>query len=332
MRTETNISGAPVSRRRALQALLATACAGLVPAPFAHAGRPIRFIVPASAASGLDPMARAAQHALARVLGQAVVIDNPALTDGMAGTAALVSAAPDGFTLGFVSNDHVITPSVCKSMPFDPINDITPLAMVGTTPMVLVCNPKLRAANANELIALLKASPGPMNFGSPGHGTLTHLATEMFLDAACAKANHVAHSGAGAMVTALISGEVAFATAALPSVQQHLKSGALRALGVASAERVAAAPEIPTMAEQGWPGFVVEGWFAFVAPKGMAASAVKHLNEAAQSAFGSAEVQGAMARQGNIIHVSTPQVAAEYLRSERVRYAMLVKQAGIEAR
>ena len=320
----------PMNRRSALQALLGTACSSLVPTALAQAGRPIRFILPVATDSGSDIIARAAQHGLARVLGHTVIIDNQPGPGGRVGTAALVKSAPDGYTLGFVSNNHVIYPSVYGSVPFDPINDITPIAMVGATPMVVVCNPKVPAANAKEMVALLKSRAGQVNFGSSGSGTLLHLASRMFLEQAGAKANHVPYQGAGPMIAALIGGQIEFATAELPSVQAHLKSGALRALGVGSAERVAAAPEIPTMAEQGLPGFLVEGWFAFIAPKGLAPMEVKHLNAAAQSAFALPVVKDAMARQGSITRLSTPEVAAEFIRTEMVKYAQLVKKAGIE--
>ncbi len=318
-----------MSRRRALQALLVTTCSTLIPTPFAQAGRSIRFILPAATAPGVDSTMVAVQHALARVLGRAVAIDNQLGASDMAGTTALVRSAPDGYTLGVVSNSHVITPSVYRSLPFDPIDDITPIAMIGNTPMVLVCNPAVPAANANELPALLKSRAGHMNFGSSGHGSFVHLASERFLAETGTKASHIPYKGVEPMLAGLIGGEVGFAAVALASAQAHLKSGALRALGVSTPERVAAAPEIPTMAEQGLPGGLAEGWFAFVAPKGLPPAEVERLNVAAQSAFAAPEVIEAMAEQGNSLRISSPQVAAEFIRTERVNYARLVKKAGI---
>jgi tripartite-type tricarboxylate transporter receptor subunit TctC len=318
-----------MNRRRALQALLVTTCSTLAPTPFAQEGRSIRCILPVGTASGVDSIVAAVQHALARVLGHAVAIDHQPGAGGMAGTSALVRSAPDGYTLGFVSNSHVIAPSVYRTLPFDPINDITPIAMIGNTPMVLVCNPTLPAADANELLALLKSRAVRMNFGSSGHGSFVHLASERFLAEAGAKANHVAYEGVEPMLVGLICGEVEFAAVALASVHAHLKSGALHALGVSAAQRVAAAPEIPTMAEQGLPDGLAEGWFALVAPKGLPPAEVVRLNVAAQSAFAAPEVMQAMADQGNRIRISTPQVAAEFFRTELVSYAQFVKKAGI---
>jgi tripartite-type tricarboxylate transporter receptor subunit TctC len=153
----------------------------------------------------------------------------------------------------------------------------------------------------------------------------------MFLDEAGVKARHIPYKGVGPMLTDLIGGQVEFATAALPSVQQHLKSGALRAIGMATAQRVAAAPDMPTFVEQGLPGYVVEAWFAVLGPKGLPATDVKRINAAVISAFADPAVMEAMAKQGNVINVSTPERAQAFFKSEMAKYAALVKKAGIEA-
>ena len=169
-----------------------------------------------------------------------------------------------------------------------------------------------------------------MNFASGGNGTILHLATEMFLDEAGVKARHIPYKGVGPMLTDLIGGQVDFATAALPSVQPHLKSGALRAIGVATAQRVAAAPEIPTFVEQGLPNYIVEAWFALIGPKGLAPAQVQHAHQALVSAFNDPAVKDAMARQGNVIQVMPADQAAGFFRSEMGKYARLVKKAGVE--
>ena len=152
----------------------------------------------------------------------------------------------------------------------------------------------------------------------------------MFVDEAGATARHIPYKGVGPMLTDLIGGQIDMATAALPSVQAHLKSGALRAIGVGAAQRVAAAPEIPTLVEQGMPGYLVEGWFAVIGPKGMAPADVKRIHDAVTIAFNNPEVKEAMAKQGNSIAISTPEVAAKFFRSETDKYAKLVKKAGLE--
>jgi tripartite-type tricarboxylate transporter receptor subunit TctC len=300
-------------------------------AALAQPDKPIRFILPVATASGVDTITRAASPALSKALGHPIVVDNQPGAGGVVGTSQLVKAAPDGFTLSIVSNNHVIYPSVLKSLPFDPIADITPIAVVGSTPIVLVVNPKVEAKNAQELIKLLKAKPDGLNYGSSGNGTILHLAVAMFLDQSGTKARHIPYKGVGPMLTDLIGGQVDFATAALPSVQQHIKSGALRAIGVGAATRVAAAPDIPTFVEQGMPNYLVEGWFAVVGPAKLPAADVKRIHEGVSAAFASPDVKEAMAKQGNTINVGTPENAAKFFRSELTKYAELVKKAGVEA-
>jgi len=319
-----------IARRQALLALASAAATAAVPA-FAQADRPVRFVLPNATGSGVDGITRAAQPALAKALNTSVVVENQPGAGGVVGLQTLARSAPDGHTLSVVSNNVVIFPSVLKSLPFDMPGDFTPIAVVGATPIVLVVNPqKVPATNAKEFIALLKAKPGAYNFASGGQGTILHLASEMFLDEAGAKARHVPYKGVGPMLTDLIGGQVEFATAALPSVQQHIRSGALRAIGMCTAQRVAAAPDIPTFVEQGLPNYVMEAWFAVIGPKGMNAANVKKVHDAVAAAFGDAAVKEAMAKQGNTIQISTPEQAQATFRRELAKYAALVKKAGIQ--
>ena len=292
--------------------------------------RAVKFILPVATASGVDTITRAAEPALSKALRAPIVIENQPGAGGIVGTSALVKAPPDGYTLSIVSNNHVIYPSVYKSVPFDPIADITPIAVIGSTPIVIVVNSKVPARNAQELIALLKANPGKYNYGSSGNGTILHLASEMFLDEAGVKATHVPYKGVGPMLTDLIGGQVDFGALSLPSVQQHLKSGALRAIGVGAAERIPAAPEIPTMVEQGLPNYLVEGWFAVIGPAKMQPADVKRIHDAFVTAFATPEVKEAMAKQGNTIDISTTEYANSFFKSELAKYAKLVKKAGLE--
>jgi tripartite-type tricarboxylate transporter receptor subunit TctC len=322
------------SRRDTLRQFGALTLAGLgatgTTAALAQSDRTIRIVLPVATASGVDTITRAAQAALSKALGHPVIVENQPGAGGIVGTTTLVKAAPDGFTLSFVSNNHVIYPSVYKSLPFDPINDITPIAIVGSTPLIVVVNPKVPASNGKELVALLKSQPGEMTYASSGNGTILHLAAEMFVDEAGATARHIPYKGVGPMLTDLIGGQVQMGVAALPSVQQHIKSGALRAVGTGTAQRLAAAPDIPTMVEQGMPGYLVEGWFGFIGPKGLPAADVKRLHDAVTAAFAAPEVREAMAKQGNTISISTTEYAQQFFRSEMAKYAKLVKKAGIE--
>lgn len=298
---------------------------------FAQADRPVRFVLPNATGSGVDAITRSAQNALAKALGRPVIVDNQPGAGGIVGLQAIARAPADGLTLGVVSNNVVIFPSVLKTMPFDMPGDFTPIAVCGYTPVVLVANPKVGAANAKDFIAALKAKNGDMTFASGGNGTILHLASEMFLDETHTKARHIPYKGVGPMLTDLIGGQVEFATAALPSVQAHLKSGALKAIGIATAQRVPAAPDIPTVAEQGIPGYVVEAWFAVIAPKNLPPAEVKRAHAAVVAAFNDPEVKEAMARQGNVIHIGAQEAAMPFFRSELAKYAALVKKAGVEA-
>lgn len=320
----------PHSRRQALGAAAALAATAALPALAQMGEKSVRIVLPNAVSSGVDTITRSAQAALAKALGSPVVVENQPGAGGIVGVQTIARAAPDGFTLGVVSNNVVIFPSVYKSLPFDLAIDITPIAIVGFTPIVLVVNAKVPAKDSKEFVALLKSKPGQINYGSGGNGTILHLAAAMYLDEAGASASHVPYKGVGPMLTDLIGGQVEFATAALPSVQQHLKSGALRAIGLGTAQRVAAAPEIPTMVEQGMPGYQVEAWFAVIAPKGLSAADVKRLNTAVVATFADAGVKAAMAQQGNIINVSSAEFAQSYFKSEMAKYAKLVKKAGIE--
>lgn len=307
---------------------------GALPATtaWAQSDKPVRFVLPNATGSGVDAITRAAQPALAKALGQPVVVDNQAGAGGIVGLQALARSAPDGQTLGVVSNNVVIFPSVLKSIPFDMPGDFTPIAVVGYTPVVLVVNAKVPASNAKELIALIKAKNGDLNYGSGGNGTILHLATEMFLDEAGGlKARHIPYKGVGPMVTDLIGGQIELAAVALPSVQQHLASGALKAIGMATAQRVPVAPNVPTFVEQGLPGYVVEAWFAVIGPKGLPAAEVKRAHAAVVAAFNDPATKEAMARQGNVINVGAADKAMPFFRSELAKYAQLVKKAGVEA-
>lgn len=319
--------------RQCISLALGMAALGAPTALLAQApDKPLHFILPVGAGSGVDVITRTAANALSRALGQPVVIDNQPGAGGLVGTAAMIKSTPDGQTLSVVSNNHVIYPSVLKSVPFDPIADITPITVVGTTPMVLVVNPaKVPATNVKELVAFLKAKPGVYNYASSGNGTILHLAAQMFVDEAKVDVKHIPYKGVGPMVADLIGGQVEMGVLSLPSVQGHLKSGALRAIGVGGQTRSAAAPEIATISEQGLPNYQVEGWFAVIGPARLPAAEVARIHTAVAAAFASPEVSEAMAKQGNSINPSSPEAAAQFFRSELAKYARLVKAAGVEA-
>jgi tripartite-type tricarboxylate transporter receptor subunit TctC len=322
------------STRRTLMASAATfTLSAMLAAPaLAQVGeKTVRFVLPNATGSGVDAITRAAQPALAKALGFPVVVENQPGAGGIVGLQTLAKSAPDGMTLSVVSNNVVIFPSVFKTIPFDMPGDFTPIAVVGATPIVLVVNPnKVPAKDHKEFAALLKSKPDQFNYGSGGNGTILHLTGEQYVGEVGAKAKHIPYKGVGPMVTDLIGGQIDFGTLALPSVQAHIKSGALRAIGVGGAQRTPAAPDIPTFVEQGLGSYVVDAWFGVLGPKGMSAADTKRVHEALVAAFTDPAVKEAMAKQGNTINVSSSEFAQNYFRSEKEKYAALVKKAGIE--
>lgn len=294
--------------------------------------KPLRVVLPVGAGSGVDTIMRAAAPSLTKALGgQAVVIENLPGAGGITGASVIVRAPADGQTIGVVSNNHVVNPSVFKKMPFDAVDDITPISVVGATPFVLVVNPKVPAKNAKELQAMLKAKPEAYNYASSGNGTILHLAAAMFLDAAGAEARHIPYKGVGPMVADLIGGQVEMGVLAVPAVQGQLKAGSLRAIGVMGKTRVPSLPDVPTLAEQGFPTVDIGGWFAVVGPAKLPPAEVKRLHGAVVAAFAMPETKDAMAKQENVINPMTPEASLQFFKTEQERYAALVKKANITA-
>ena len=318
-------------RRNFIGALAASGLLAAFPHTVAAQGStaPLRIIVPASAGSGQDVMVRSAQNAMSKTLGRPVIVENLPGSGGIIGTQQLVKAVPDGNTIAFVSNNHVVNPAVYKKMPYDSLKDITPITIVGETPFLLVVNPdRLPAHNVKEMVALIKAKPDHYNFGSSGNGTILHLAAEMFVDSAGLKARHIPYKGTGQMITDLIGGQVDFGVLAVPAVQAHLKAGTLRAVAATGATRVPSLASIPTLQEEGL-NVTVGGWLAAIGPAKLAPADVKRLNEAIGAAWTSPEVKKAMAEQENIINPTTPEAAVAIFSREQVRYGDVVRKAGV---
>jgi tripartite-type tricarboxylate transporter receptor subunit TctC len=266
---------------------------------------------------------------LGKALGTAVVVDNQPGAGGIVGTQNLIKAAPDGNTLGFVSNNHVIYPSVTKNLSFDPIADITPIALVAYTPLVLIVNAKFPAKDLREFVDQLKKNPGKYNYASSGNGTILHLAPELFKDVTGTFSTHIPYPGFALMLQDIVSGQVDWGVAALPAALAQIRAGNVRALCIPMDKRVAAAPDIPTSAEAGFPKYQIDAWIACVGPKGLSSAQVQRVNSAIRTAFATEEVKEAMAKQGNTVGVSSPEVAAEHFKNELQRYAALVKKAGV---
>ncbi|MGE4336685.1 MAG: tripartite tricarboxylate transporter substrate binding protein [Pigmentiphaga sp.] len=323
-----------MSRRTVLRLAGAALAAALATGTISHAqprSTPLRVILPLSPGSGVDVIFRSAQSALSNALGgQPVVVDNIPGAGGIIGTQALVRAAPDGNTIGVISNNHAVNPSLYREMPYDSLADIAPISIVGGSPFVLVTNPdKLPASNARELQTLLKARPGDYNYGSSGTGTIIHLAGAMFLDAVGGEAEHIPYKGLGPMIVDILGGQTDLGASAVAAVQGQIRSGALRAIGVMGKQRINWLPELPTFAEQGFPEIDVSGWFAVIGPKGMPQEEVERLNRAISEAFNDPGVKAGFAQRDDYLSLTTPQETGEFLAAEQARYADLVHKIGI---
>ena len=321
-----------VISRRACAAVVAISIGIVSIASFAQASRPLHAILPVSAGSGVDTIIRSMGPSLNKALGgQAFVIENLPGAGGITGTLAIVKAAPDGATIGVVSNNHVINPSVYKSLPFDSLRDITPIMVVGSTAFVVVVNPnKMAVNNLKEFAALMKANPAAYNYASSGNGTVLHLGDEMLLDQLGVGGTHIPYKGVGPMITDLMGGQVDWAVTSIPSVQGHIKNGTLRAIAVPSKQRSTALPDVATSVEQGMPDFLIDGWFAVVGPARMPPAEVRRIHAAFTQAIAMPDVKEAMDKQGNVIAPMSPEQSAAYFKSEFDRFAQLVKKANVK--
>jgi tripartite-type tricarboxylate transporter receptor subunit TctC len=259
-----------------------------------------------------------------------VVVENLPGAGGIPGTQQIVKAPRDGFTLGLVSNNHVVNPSIYKSMPYDAVADITPVTVIGSTPFVLAAHPSVPAKNIPELLALARARPGALNYASSGNGTIIQLAAEMLRDEAKIDIRHIPYRGTGPMVTDLLGGQVQLGVLAINVAMPHLKSGALRALGLTSAKRSPLLPELPAIAEQGLPRYAIEGWIAVIGPAGLGRADTDRIYRAFKETVETPEVRDVLLAQGYTLQSLPPDATAAWFRSERDRMAALVRQAGVK--
>jgi tripartite-type tricarboxylate transporter receptor subunit TctC len=289
----------------------------------------IRLIVPFAAGGPTDVIARAVGQKLTESLGQPVVIDNRAGSGGNIGTDIVAKAPPDGYTLvmGIVGT-HAINASLYSKMPYDSVKDFAPITLTGAATIIMVAHPSVPAKSIKELIALAKSKPGQLNLASPGSGTPQHLAGELFKTMAGINMVHVPYKGAAPAVIDLLGGQVSVGFVSLPAALSHVKAGKLTALGISNARRSAIAPDVPTIAESGLPGYELENWYGVLAPAGTPREIVNKLNREIVKALQIPEVKERLNSQGFEIRTSTPEQFAAYIKSEIVKWAKIVKDSG----
>jgi tripartite-type tricarboxylate transporter receptor subunit TctC len=316
-------------RRAALVATLALACIGGFGGPAnAQSDKPLRMVVPLAAGSTVDNLARAIAPAFGKATGHAVIVENVAGAGGIPGTQQVVKAPKDGLTLGMISSNHVINPGIYKSVPYDSLKDITPIAVLATVPLVLVVNPALPVKDVKELLAYAKANPGKLNFGSAGNGSTLHLAGELLIGETGIDMKHVPYRGTGPLITDLIGGQVQLAFVSVSQVAPQVKAGTLRALAVSTPARSVALPDVPTLAEAGVPKYSFDAWIALIGPAGLPKAIVDADYAAVKAALSSPEAKTALSAQGLTIVDTGPEQAPAFFQAELAKHQKLVKQSG----
>jgi len=313
--------------------LLALLCAlPILAAAQAYPSKPIRFVVPYPAGGPLDTVARLLGQKVSESVKQPVIVDNRAGSGGNIGADLVAKSAPDGYTIlmGAVAT-HAINPTLYASIPYDPIRDFIPVTQVASTPNVLVVNPSVPAANVKEFIAYAKAHPGKLNFGSGSTGSAGHLAGELFKTQAGVDMTHVPYKGAAPAMNDLIGGQIQLMFDNLASALGQVRAGRVRALAVTTAKRTALAPELPTIAESGLPGFDINTWFGIFVPANTPREIVDRLHDEFTRALAAPDVREKMLSLGAEPVGNKPEEFAAYIRSEAEKYARVIKASGAKA-
>lgn len=294
--------------------------------------RGVRFVVPYPAGGPLDTVARLLAQRLSAQWGQPVVVENIAGAGGNIGAAAVAKAAPDGHTLlmGAVAT-HAINPSLYASMPYDAAKDFIAVSQLASTPNVLVINPQVPATSVAELVAYARAKTGGLNYGSGSTGSAGHLAGELFNTLAGVRMVHVPYKGAAAALQDLIGGRIDLMFDNLASSLSQVKAGRIRALAVTTATRTPLAPDLPTLAESGLPGFDISTWFGLFVPAGTPRAVVDRLHADSARALSEPDLRGKIIGMGADPVGSSPDAFAAYVASEAAKYAKLVKASGAKA-
>ncbi len=315
--------------------LLASFCfcvAGLALAP-AHAAypdKPIRLIVGFTAGGTADTVARILGVSMGERLNQTVVVENRAGANGNLATESVARSAPDGYTIFFTSVGHAVNPALYKSARYDPVKDFTPIGQVLSAPNVLVVPANSPFKDVKELIAYARANPGKVDVASSGFGSSVHLSAELFMQATGVKLTHIPYKGTSVALPDLMAGTIAMMFPNLPTIIPFIESGKLRALGVTTDKRSQAAPNIPTLAEAGVPGYNMSTWYGLVGPANMDAAVVQHLNSVLQQTLAEPAIRKKLNDQGVDIVSGSAEAFGQMIQSETDKWAKLVKEANIK--
>jgi tripartite-type tricarboxylate transporter receptor subunit TctC len=308
---------------------VAVSVAALEPA-CAFPERLVRVVVPFPPGGGADVTIRIMSDALRAQLGQPIVVENRAGASTIIGTDLVAKARPDGYTLLMVTSTFAINPSLHATLPYDPLKDLAPITLVALTPYVVVVHPSLPVRSIKDLIALAKRKPGELNYASVGNGSSTHLATEMFASRAGVKMVHVPYKGSAPAVTDLIGGHVTAYFGSMPGSLPQARAGKLRAIAVTGASRAPAAPDVPTVAESGLPGYEFTAWYGLFAPSGTPPVIIGQLHSAVTKVLDRGDVRERFSAEGNQPSGETPQQFGAIVKADIVKYARIVREAQIK--
>jgi tripartite-type tricarboxylate transporter receptor subunit TctC len=294
--------------------------------------KPVRFIVPYPPGGTSDILARTIGDKLTTALGQTIVVENKPGANGNVGADYVAKAAPDGYTFLLADIGAIaISPSVYASLPFDPVKDFTPVTMVAYSPHILAVYPGVAAKNVAELVALAKSKPGKLNYAASSTGSAPHLAGVEFAQRAKIDWTYIPYKGGAQAITDVVGGQADLLFNGMLATYPHVKSGKLRILAVSSANRLPSIPDVPTVAESGYPGFETGSWQGILAPPGTPPAIVSKLAGEVQKILATPEVKEKLAAQGADVRVTTGPELASFIVKERDRWAKVVKEAGIKA-
>ena len=326
----TSLSG-PIAATfaAAIAALVGTAAAPVNAQ--SYPSKPIRLVVPYTPGAGTDTIGRILAQKAGESLGQQVVVDNRPGAGGTIGTEIVAKAPADGYTLLFAPTSHAINPGIYPKLGYDTQKDFSPISVVASLPVVLAVELSIPATSVKELVALAKSKPGQLTMASSGNGTVFHLTGELFKDAAGINIVHVPFKGGAPAVAAVLGGQVSLTFETSVTLLPHIRAGKLRALAVASQRRIALLPDVPTLAESGYPGLLAENWYGLWAPAGTPKEVVARLYATLERTIHSPDVREKLAQQGAEIRENTPEQTAAFLGAEMVKWARVIKDSGAKA-
>jgi tripartite-type tricarboxylate transporter receptor subunit TctC len=296
-----------------------------------YPSKPVRIVVPYLAGGAADVVARLVGQKLGESFGQTVLVDNRPGGGANIGSDFVAKSAPDGYTLLLATPANVVNVSLFANMPYDTLKDLAPVTLMGTSANILVVHPSLPVKSVRELIAFAKARPGQLTYASSGNASSNHLSGELFASLAKLELIHVPYKGGGPAITDLMGGQVTMYFSSLPSALPFVRSAKLRALGVTSDKRAAAAPELPTIAEAGLPDYAFVAWHALLVPTGTPQAVIDKLNTEVVRIVKNPDTRSRLENQGVDVVGGTPAELATFLRDEMAKCARLVKAAGIKA-